>query len=94
VQLCCFGPFTGLGKDQSLIFEQIQVQSMTDQELEHIKVPMIKAKAINQFSGNFFTLRLDRARKAFEEMPWVREAGVRRSYGQIKFRYPLKSMNQ
>lgn len=58
--------------------EQIVVQSANDQELDHIKIPVIKAKAISQFSGNFFTLRLNEARSAFEEMPWVRVASVRR----------------
>jgi cell division protein FtsQ len=67
-----------IGQRPVFNIEQISVQSANEQDLEHIKVPMIKAKAISQFSGNFFTLRLDQARTAFEEMPWVRVASVRR----------------
>lgn len=33
---------------------------------------------ISQLRGNFFTLDLDAARAAFESMPWVRHASVRR----------------
>jgi len=67
-----------IGQRPVFNIEQISVQSANEQDLEHIKVPMVKAKAISQFSGNFFTLRLDQARAAFEEMPWVRVASVRR----------------
>jgi len=67
-----------IGQRPVFNIEQISVQSANEQDLEHIKVPMIKAKVIGQFSGNFFTLRLDQARTAFEEMPWVRVASVRR----------------
>jgi len=67
-----------IGQRPVFNIEQISVQSSNEQDLEHIKVPMIKAKAMSQFSGNFFTLRLDQARTAFEEIPWVRVASVRR----------------
>ncbi len=67
-----------IGQRPVFNIEQIVVQSANDQELDHIKVPAIKTKAISQFSGNFFTLRLNEARAAFEEMPWVRVASVRR----------------
>jgi cell division protein FtsQ len=70
--------FYWIGQRPVFNIEQIVVQSANDQELDHIKVPAIKAKAVSQFSGNFFTLRLNEARTAFEELPWVRVASVRR----------------
>jgi cell division protein FtsQ len=80
----CLGAITILwglywfGQRPVFNIEQISVQSANEKDLDHIKISMIKAKAINQFSGNFFTLRLDQARTTFEEMPWVRVASVRR----------------
>lgn len=67
-----------IGQRPVFNIEQIIVQSANDQVLEHIKIPAIKAKVISQFSGNFFTLHLNQARAAFEELPWVRVASVRR----------------
>lgn len=33
-----------------------------------------------QVSGNFFTVDLERTRQAFEQLPWVRKASVRRKF--------------
>lgn len=38
----------------------------------------IRANAAPQLKGNFFTMDLDKARKAFEAVPWVRSATVHR----------------
>ena len=67
-----------LGKRPVFNLEQVQVMSANGQELEHIQVPAIKAKVISQLSGNFFSIKLGDAREAFEEIPWVRSASVRR----------------
>jgi cell division protein FtsQ len=40
----------------------------------------LKANVMHRLSGNFFTLDLDVARQAFESVPWVRSAVVRRDY--------------
>ena len=39
-----------------------------------------QANVVPRLLGNFFTLDLDVARQAFESMPWVRTAVVRRDY--------------
>jgi len=49
-------------------------------ELKHVNLPTIKTRALDQVKGNFFTIRLDQARQAFETMPWVRRASVRREW--------------
>jgi cell division protein FtsQ len=41
---------------------------------------MIRANAAPKLQGNFFTMNLDTARQAFESVPWVRKASVRRSW--------------
>jgi cell division protein FtsQ len=47
-------------------------------DTEHINVPTVRASVVGHLKGNFFTVDLDSARQAFEQMPWVRRASVRR----------------
>jgi cell division protein FtsQ len=49
-----------------------------DGDIEHINMPTVRASIIGRLHGNFFTANLDAARSAFESMPWVRRAGIRR----------------
>lgn len=47
-------------------------------ELARSSVATIRANAAPQLQGNFFTINLAAARAAFETVPWVRQAIVRR----------------
>jgi cell division protein FtsQ len=47
-------------------------------QIDHINVPTVRANVVGHLKGNFFTVDLDAARQAFEQMPWVRRASVRR----------------
>jgi cell division protein FtsQ len=47
-------------------------------DMAHNSVLTIRANAMPRLTGNFFTLDLDVARRAFESVPWVRHAVVRR----------------
>ena len=47
-------------------------------DLTHNSVLTIRANAAPRLAGNFFTLDLGAARRAFEAVPWVRQAVVRR----------------
>ncbi|WP_118182264.1 cell division protein FtsQ/DivIB [Paraburkholderia phosphatilytica] len=49
-----------------------------DGDTEHINTPTVRATVVGHLKGNFFTVDLDAARAAFEQMPWVRHASVRR----------------
>jgi cell division protein FtsQ len=49
-----------------------------DGDLARNTVPTIRANAMPRLAGNFFSLDLQRARAAFESVPWVRRAVVRR----------------
>ncbi len=40
----------------------------------------LKTNVVPQLQGNFFTIRLEQARQAFEAVPWVRSAVVRREF--------------
>jgi cell division protein FtsQ len=47
-------------------------------DLAHNSVPTIRANAAPLLAGNFFSVDLAQARAAFETVPWVRRAVVRR----------------
>ncbi|KIG08203.1 cell division protein FtsQ/DivIB [Caballeronia concitans] len=49
-----------------------------DGDTSHINTPTVRASVVGHLKGNFFTVDLDTARAAFEQMPWVRHASVRR----------------
>src|SRR5437899_738300 len=47
-------------------------------EVTRSSVATIRANATPKLAGNFFTTDLGKARRAFESVPWVRQAVVRR----------------
>jgi cell division protein FtsQ len=49
-------------------------------EVTHNSAPMLRANVTPQLAGNFFTINLAAARQAFESVPWVRRAVVRREF--------------
>ena len=49
-----------------------------DGDLAHNSVLTIRANAAPKLAGNFFTMDLAAGRRAFESVPWVRQAVVRR----------------
>ncbi|WP_246796652.1 cell division protein FtsQ/DivIB [Burkholderia perseverans] len=51
---------------------------LIDGDTDHINSPTVRASVVGRLKGNFFTVDLDTARVAFEQMPWVRHASVRR----------------
>ena len=51
-----------------------------DGEVTHNNVVTLRANVAPQLAGNFFTVDLARARTAFESVPWVRKAVVRREF--------------
>ena len=51
-----------------------------DGDVTHNNVVTLRANVAPQLAGNFFTVDLARARGAFESVPWVRSAVVRREF--------------
>jgi len=49
-------------------------------DVTHNNAPTLRANVASRLSGTFFTLDLNRARAAFEAVPWVRQAVVRRDF--------------
>ena len=49
-------------------------------EVTHTNAVTLRANVAPRLAGNFFTVSLDGAREAFESVPWVRKAVVRREF--------------
>jgi len=47
-------------------------------DVRHVSRAAVRAAISGHLAGNYFTIRLDRARQAFETLPWVAQASVRR----------------
>ena len=58
--------------------QTIRVETQTQSELRHVNKLTIRSTAIPRIRGNFFTTDLESVRNAFEAVPWVRRASVRR----------------
>jgi cell division protein FtsQ len=55
---------------------QVQVNG----EIAHTTRDQVEQIVARELNGNFFTLDLELARTAFEKLPWVRKANVRRQW--------------
>ena len=51
-----------------------------ENELTHSNAVTLRANVAHRLAGNFFTIDLARTRAAFESVPWVRHAVVRRDF--------------
>ncbi|MBJ7380025.1 MAG: cell division protein FtsQ/DivIB [Polynucleobacter sp.] len=60
------------------ILKHIQIEPLPEQTLKHINLPLVRNQALEKVQGNFFSVRLDEVKLAFETLPWVRHASVRR----------------
>ena len=57
------------------------IQSITVRgNVTHSNAVTLRANVLPQLTGNFFTLNLLQARQAFEQIPWIRSALVRREF--------------
>jgi len=57
---------------------QMQIEPMPGLIVKHVNLPQVKNQVLEQVQGNFFTVRLESIKEAFEDLPWVRHASVRR----------------
>ncbi len=58
----------------------VSVESMYGMELQHVNKLTLRAGVVGRIKGNFFTTNLAQVRSAFESVPWVRKATVRREW--------------
>lgn len=60
--------------------KSIRVEGVSQAPLRHVSTSTIRGTALPRIKGNFFTANLDSVRSAFESVPWVRRATVRRAW--------------
>ncbi|GIZ50929.1 cell division protein FtsQ/DivIB [Noviherbaspirillum aridicola] len=58
----------------------IRIEAMEGTTLRHVSPSTVRTTAVPRIRGNFFTANLDSVRQAFEAVPWVRKASVRREW--------------
>ncbi|TWC68520.1 cell division protein FtsQ/DivIB [Herbaspirillum sp. SJZ099] len=58
----------------------IRIESASELPLEKVNALTVRATALPRIHGNFFTTDLSAVRAAFEAVPWVRRAMVRREW--------------
>lgn len=58
----------------------IRVEGVGETALRHVNPSTVRSTAVPRIKGNFFTANLDAVRLAFESVPWVRKAAVRREW--------------
>src|SRR4051812_40749871 len=63
-----------LGRQPVFNIRSVKVEG----EVARNSVSTIRANAMPQLAGNYFTLDLAKGQRAFEAVPWVRQAIVRR----------------
>ena len=56
----------------------VSVEPMPGHAMAHVNAPLLRAADVRRVQGNFFTVDLQAVRAAFEAVPWVRHATVRR----------------
>ena len=69
-----------LTQQPMFMLKAIRVVSADAMPLHHVNRLTVKGAAIPRIKGNFFTSNLDAVRMAFEGVPWVRKATVRREW--------------
>jgi len=58
----------------------IRIEGEAGMQLRHVSPSTVRGTALPRIKGNFFTANLDAVRVAFESVPWVRRASVRREW--------------
>jgi len=59
---------------------QIELRAAGAEGLRHVNANTVRAAAAGRLRGNFFTMRLEDARRVFESVPWVAAVSLRRAW--------------
>jgi len=58
----------------------IELRAADADGLRHVNANAVRAAAVGRLSGNFFTMRLEDARRVLESVPWVAAVSLRRAW--------------
>lgn len=77
---CAAGGVWWLAQRPMFDLRTIRIESLTPDGLHHVSALTLHTGTQGRIKGNFFTANLDSVRQAFEAVPWVRRAAVRREW--------------
>ena len=69
-----------LSQRPMFVLRTIRIESLDGATLSHVNHLTLRTSALEAVKGNFFTTNLEQVRGAFETVPWVRRAAVRREW--------------
>jgi len=69
-----------LARQPQFAIRTVVVTPVEGQELQHVTAERVARCCVPQINGTIFTADLAQARNAFESLPWVRKASVRRQW--------------
>ncbi len=69
-----------LSQQPVFTLKHLQIESAGSQDLKHVHLPAVRSQVLDKVQGNFFSVRLQDVKDAFEALPWVRHASVRRAW--------------
>ncbi len=58
----------------------VELRAADAEGLRHVNANAVRAAAVGRLTGNFFTMRLEDARRVFESVPWVAAVSLRRAW--------------
>lgn len=58
----------------------VELRPAASGALRHVDANMVRTATVGRLRGNFFTLKLDEARRVFESVPWVAAVSLRRGW--------------
>lgn len=79
VLACLGGGLWWLAQRPLFTLKEIRVEGVGT-ELRRVNASTVRSTALPRIKGNFFTVDLNAVRAAFEAVPWVRKAAVRREW--------------
>ncbi len=69
-----------VAQQPTFALKAIRVAGSEGRSLDYVNQLTVKNTALPRIRGNFFTVDLESVRKAFEAVPWVRRASVKRQW--------------
>lgn len=75
-----YGGYKWLSRQPLFDFRVVQVRPVKGAALRYVDAVTVRSSALPRIRGNFFTADLHAVRAAFETVPWVQRASVRREW--------------
>jgi len=75
-----YGGYQWLSRQPMFDFRAVQVHPVRGMSLRYVDAVTVRSSALPRIRGNFFTADLLAVRAAFETVPWVQRASVRREW--------------